>query len=93
MAASNFHSLFVLVSYLPKMHYVRLLRPPALSLKPSGASLSLVLAITTDLREAFLSPPKPIGISIALELKDPNAPNEDKTYVHTKRKPRKTDMV
>lgn len=65
----------------PKMHYVRLLRPPDLSLKPLGASLALVLAITTDLREAFFSPQKPIRVSVALETKKPTTADIDNGYL------------
>ena len=62
------------------MHYLRLLRPPDLSVGSSRAILSLVLTITTDLREAFLCPVKPLGISITLETKDPSVANEEPRY-------------
>lgn len=43
------------------MHYIRLLSPPSLDKKNN---LKLVLTITTDLGDSFLSPPKPVPISV-----------------------------
>lgn len=45
------------------MHYIRLLRP--LGLDERG-SVKIVLTITTDLGDAFLSPPEPVPISVCL---------------------------
>lgn len=45
------------------MHYIRLLRP--LSLDDRG-KVKIILTITTDLGDAFLSPPKPVPISVCL---------------------------
>ncbi|EEY23134.1 conserved hypothetical protein [Verticillium alfalfae VaMs.102] len=45
------------------MHYIRLLRPPALSTDQRGASsVHVVLTITTDLGDSFLSPEAPIKL-------------------------------
>ncbi|KAH8903610.1 hypothetical protein BR93DRAFT_918345 [Coniochaeta sp. PMI_546] len=44
------------------MHYIRLLRPPSLEGSKSGRSLKLVVSITTDLGDAFLSPSSPIPV-------------------------------
>lgn len=45
------------------MHYIRLLRP--LSLDDRG-NVKIILTITTDLGDAFLSPPEPVSISVCL---------------------------
>lgn len=46
------------------MHYIRLLRPPTLEGPRSRTSLKLVLSITTDLGDAFLSPGTPIPLRV-----------------------------
>ena len=46
------------------MHYIRLLRPPALESSRSGRSLKLVISIATDLGDAFLSPSTPVPIRV-----------------------------
>lgn len=46
------------------MHYIRLLRPPILERSRSRTTLRLVLSITTDLGDAFLSPGTPIPIRV-----------------------------
>lgn len=49
------------------MHYIRLLRPPNLeSSSPRISSLRLVLSITTDLGDAFLSPSTPIPVRVVV---------------------------
>lgn len=47
------------------MHYIRLLRPPVLEAGRSEATLKLVLTITTDLGDSFLSPSEPIPLSVS----------------------------
>lgn len=57
------------------MHYIRLLRPLVLD---ERGSVKIVLAITTDLGDAFLSPPEPVPISVCLVHDGhttPTAPN------------------
>ena len=46
------------------MHYIRLLRPPILDRNPPRRSLNLLLTITTDLGDSFLSPQHPILLSV-----------------------------
>jgi hypothetical protein len=46
------------------MHYIRLLRPPALEGPSHRPLLKLVVTITTDLGDAFLSPDQPISLSV-----------------------------
>ena len=46
------------------MHYIRLLRPPILEGSRSARSLKLVVSITTDLGDAFLSPSTPVPIRV-----------------------------
>ncbi|KAL2119893.1 hypothetical protein VTJ04DRAFT_6854 [Mycothermus thermophilus] len=49
------------------MHYIRLCRPPEIHPGPSRSpqpTLKLVLTITTDLSDSFLTPPNPIPLSI-----------------------------
>lgn len=46
-----------------RMHYIRLLRP--LSLDDRG-NIKVVLTVTTDLGDSFLSPPAPVPISVHL---------------------------
>ncbi|KAJ1335461.1 Lysine methyltransferase [Microdochium nivale] len=49
------------------MHYIRLLRPPAVEALPKGCSaISLLLTITTDLGDTFLYPPEPINLEFVL---------------------------
>ncbi|ROW01336.1 hypothetical protein VMCG_05945 [Cytospora schulzeri] len=45
------------------MHYIRLMRPPSLDAKKN---LKIVLTITTDLGDSFLSPDEPVPISVWL---------------------------
>jgi len=47
-----------------EMHYVRLLRPPAVEQRTSRQVLKLVLAITTDLGDSYLSPQEPLELSV-----------------------------
>lgn len=49
------------------MHYIRLLRPPALDGPRPRTSLKLVLTINTDLSDSFLSPAEPIKLSVLVE--------------------------
>ncbi|EPE07219.1 hypothetical protein F503_07870 [Ophiostoma piceae UAMH 11346] len=65
------------------MHYIRLLRPPAL-VPANGASrnglpsLSLVLTITTDLGDSFLCPGAPINLVVELQVEaDDEVDDED----------------
>jgi hypothetical protein len=46
------------------MHYIRLLRPPSLEGSKSKLSLKLVVSITTDLGDSFLSPAQPVFIRV-----------------------------
>lgn len=46
------------------MHYVRLLRPPLVEASSAGASLKIVLTVTTDLGDSFLSPREPIELAV-----------------------------
>ncbi|KAK3381720.1 putative methyltransferase-domain-containing protein [Podospora didyma] len=46
------------------MHYVRLLRLPSVEQASRNQYLSIVLTITTDLGDSFLSPAEPIDISV-----------------------------
>ncbi|KAK3316482.1 putative methyltransferase-domain-containing protein [Apodospora peruviana] len=46
------------------MHYIRLLRPPAVELHRGQLSLKIVLTITTDLSDDFLTPNEPIELAI-----------------------------
>ncbi|KAM0322512.1 hypothetical protein ACHAQA_009357 [Verticillium albo-atrum] len=49
------------------MHYIRLLRPPALSTDRRGnSSVHVVLTITTDLGDSFLSPDAPIKLKTGI---------------------------
>lgn len=55
------------------MHYIRILRPPALVPasgpgRNSPPSLSLVLTITTDLGDSFLCPDAPIDLVVELHI-------------------------
>ena len=55
------------------MHYIRLLRPPALvpantASRNSLPSLSLVLTITTDLGDSFLCPDEPVDLVVELQV-------------------------
>ncbi|OIW24642.1 hypothetical protein CONLIGDRAFT_101521 [Coniochaeta ligniaria NRRL 30616] len=54
------------------MHYIRLLRPPSLEGSKSGRSLRLVVSITTDLGDAFLSPASPISIRVIVRSRGPD---------------------
>ncbi|KAL2257429.1 hypothetical protein VTK26DRAFT_184 [Humicola hyalothermophila] len=58
------------------MHYIKLLRPPVLEGGESQASLKLVLTITTDLGDSFLSPAEPIQLLVlgayTKEIEGPN---------------------
>jgi hypothetical protein len=47
-----------------KMHYIRLLSPPAFEHTRSGPKLKVVVSITTDLGDSFLSPDKPVPIRV-----------------------------
>lgn len=50
------------------MHYIRLLRPPAIEVLPKGRStIALLLTITTDLGDTFLYPEEPVELNFALE--------------------------
>lgn len=53
------------------MHYIRLLRPPSLDKKDN---LNLILTITTDLGDSFLSPERPLPISIYATHSDQEGP-------------------
>jgi hypothetical protein len=44
------------------MHYIKLLRPP--NVGDGQSTVDLVLAITTDLYDAYLAPPQPLKLSI-----------------------------
>ncbi|KAK3994529.1 putative methyltransferase-domain-containing protein [Cladorrhinum sp. PSN332] len=48
------------------MHYIKLLRPPQIERvnRPEGQILKLVLAITTDLGDSYLSPKEPIDLLV-----------------------------
>ncbi|KAL1840995.1 hypothetical protein VTJ49DRAFT_7549 [Mycothermus thermophilus] len=46
------------------MHYLRLCRPPEIYPGRDQPTLKLVLTITTDLSDSFLSPPNPVPLSI-----------------------------
>ena len=56
------------------MHYIRLLRPPAVERGRSPQSLRIVLAITTDLGDAYLSPQEPVEISVIGAYQDGQNP-------------------
>ncbi|KAH6842724.1 putative methyltransferase-domain-containing protein [Chaetomium sp. MPI-CAGE-AT-0009] len=45
------------------MHYIRFCRPPKISAGPN-ATVNIVLTITTDLSDAFLSPRNPIELAV-----------------------------
>ncbi|KAK4133674.1 hypothetical protein BT67DRAFT_442591 [Trichocladium antarcticum] len=46
------------------MHYIRLLRPPVVEAGRTHAKLNIVLTITTDLGDSFLSPQEPVQLSV-----------------------------
>ncbi|KAK1753989.1 putative methyltransferase-domain-containing protein [Echria macrotheca] len=46
------------------MHYIRLLRPPAVERGASRNQLKLALTITTDLGDSYLSPQEPVELSV-----------------------------
>ncbi|KAL2126978.1 hypothetical protein VTI74DRAFT_11537 [Chaetomium olivicolor] len=46
------------------MHYIRFCRPPEVQAGRSGATVKLVLTITTDLSDSFLSPHSPIQLAV-----------------------------
>lgn len=46
------------------MHYIKLLRPPVVEKARSEPILKIVLAITTDLGDAYLSPKEPIDLVV-----------------------------
>ncbi len=46
------------------MHYIRLLRPPAIEQVGPKRTLKVVLTITTDLGDSFLSMPEPVELSV-----------------------------
>jgi predicted nicotinamide N-methyase len=50
------------------MHYIRLLRPPAVAYSRSQTILKLVFTITTDLGESFLALDRPLRLTVALEV-------------------------
>ena len=55
------------------MHYIRLLRPPAIEQRGGSRHLlKIVLAITTDLGDAYLSPKEPIELSVIGAHRDVN---------------------
>lgn len=51
------------------MHYIRLLRPPQLARITGGIQLDLVLAVTTDLGDAFLTRDAPLQLQVAVFIK------------------------
>lgn len=46
------------------MHYIKFLRPPLVEQGRVSSSLKIVLAITTDLGDSFLSPRKPVKLAV-----------------------------
>ena len=48
----------------PGMHYIRFCRPPEVQAGRSHASVKIVLTITTDLSDAFLSPRNPVQLAV-----------------------------
>jgi hypothetical protein len=46
------------------MHYIRLLRPPVIEAGRSQVTLKIVLTITTDLGDSFLSPREPVQLAV-----------------------------
>lgn len=46
------------------MYYIRLLRPPVVDRDGTHGSIKLVLTITTDLGDSFLSPREPLELSV-----------------------------
>ncbi|KAB5566266.1 putative methyltransferase-domain-containing protein [Coniochaeta sp. 2T2.1] len=54
------------------MHYIRLLRPPSLDVFKSGHSLKLIISITTDLGDSFLSPTTAIPIRVLIRSHGPD---------------------
>lgn len=46
------------------MHYIRFCRPPEVQAGRSHAMLKIVLTITTDLSDSFLSPRKPVQLAV-----------------------------
>ncbi|SPQ26773.1 d79e4e32-b6be-42ed-aa4d-ad9950a1dc32 [Thermothielavioides terrestris] len=46
------------------MHYIRFCRPPEIQAGRSQASVKIVLTITTDLSDAFLSPRNPVPLAV-----------------------------
>ncbi|KAK4039076.1 putative methyltransferase-domain-containing protein [Parachaetomium inaequale] len=46
------------------MHYIRFCRPPEVTAGPSQATVKVVLTITTDLSDAFLSPRSPVQLVV-----------------------------
>jgi hypothetical protein len=57
------------------MHYIRLLRPPAVEGRDSQKILKLVLTVTTDLGDAYLQPPAPLHLEVSVH----SAQVDDKT--------------
>ncbi|PHH83944.1 hypothetical protein CDD83_2755 [Cordyceps sp. RAO-2017] len=51
------------------MHYVRLLRPPKLSRSARATQVELVLAVTTDLGDAYLLPDEALDLVVRAEVK------------------------
>ncbi|PFH58759.1 hypothetical protein XA68_13279 [Ophiocordyceps unilateralis] len=50
------------------MHYIRLLRPPKLIRSPHGLRVELVLAVTTDLGDAFLRPEATLNLLVQADV-------------------------
>ncbi|PHH74282.1 hypothetical protein CDD80_3182 [Ophiocordyceps camponoti-rufipedis] len=50
------------------MHYIRLLRPPKLLRSPRGLRAELVLAVTTDLGDAFLRPEAALSLVVRADV-------------------------
>lgn len=55
------------------MHYLRILRPPALTSDKGCWTVPVVLTINTDLSDAFLTPPAPIKLKIGVYDVDADA--------------------
>jgi hypothetical protein len=77
------------------MHYIRFLRPPAIS-KPSGkgaGSLTLVFTITTDLGDSFLSPEDPISLDMSISTRLRGGPAEEIPFIIQPKQSRTDEAV
>jgi hypothetical protein len=56
------------------MHYIRLLRPPTFEGSRAGLKIKVIVSITTDLGDSFLSPDAPIGVRIHVKSQSKTGP-------------------